>query len=142
MSISPYINFQGQAKEAMEFYAKVLNTSPPDMMLYGDMPADPNFPVTEENKNWVMHGAIKIDDQLIMFSDVIPGSPLGYKHGNNISILIDNDNLDELKAIFNAFSDGATITMPFEKTFWAKGFGSLTDKFGIDWQFNCSPSEE
>lgn len=136
MSLHAYINFKGNAKQAMEFYAKVLETDAPDFMVYSDMPDDPNFPVTEENKDWVMHGSINYDGQLIMFSDVPPIA--GLSVGNHMSLLIDLEDDQKLKSLYDQLSDGGKITMPFGKTFWSKGYGACIDKFGIEWQFNCS----
>lgn len=136
MSLHAYLNFKGNATEAMNFYAEVLGTEPPSVMAFNEMPPDPNFPVPDECGDWVMHGSINYDGQLIMFSDVLPDRE--YIQSNNISLLIDMDDIDKLRTLFNKFSDGATITMPFETTFWAKGFGSLIDKFGVEWQFNCT----
>jgi len=140
MNVHAYLNFKGQAKEAMYFYSKVLGTKEPDIMLFKDMPPNPEFPIPKECEDWVMHGSIEFNGQLIMFSDMLSSGE--YKVGNNISLLIDMDDLDPLKSMFDKFSEGAKITMPFAPTFWAKGFGSLIDKFGIEWQFNCSHPKE
>ncbi|MCH4886029.1 VOC family protein [Acidaminobacter sp. JC074] len=136
MKIHTYVNFQGQAKEAITFYAEILGTNEPNIMYYKDLPPDPNFPVPEACKDWVMHGSINYNDQIIMFSDQLPH--VDYKQSNAVGLLIDLDDEKALKALYDKFSDGATIEMPFAETFWAKGFGSLIDKFGIYWQFNCS----
>jgi len=125
----------------MTFYAKALGTKEPSIMYFKDMPPNPEFPIPEECKNWVMHGSIDFNGQLIMFSDMMPN--MEYKAGNNIALLIDLDDVDALKNLFDKFSVGSKITTPFAPTFWAKGFGSLIDKFGIEWQFNSSmPSEK
>ncbi len=139
MSLHAYINFQGQAKDAMYFYADVLSTDPPNIMYYKELPENPDYPVPKECQDWVMHGSIIYNEQLIMFSDLLPH--IKYQTSNAISLLIDLDDEIALKALYDKFSDGATISTPFAKTFWAKGFGSLVDKFGIEWQFNCSQTE-
>lgn len=139
MSLHAYLNFKGNAKEAMDYYAEMLQTNAPDIMYFKDMPEDPKNPMPKEINDWVMHGSIDYEGQLIMFSDVMPGMSLNV--GNNLSLLIDKDDLDALKAVFDRFAKESTITMPFGETFWAKGFGALTDKFGVEWQFNCSQTE-
>lgn len=136
MSVNAYINFQGKAKEAMDFYSKVLKTEPPSIMYFREMPEDPNFPVPDGCGDWVMHGSIMYNNQLIMFSDLLPHAD--YKLGNHMSLLIDLDDKDQLKELFDAFNVNATVTMPFGKQFWAQAFGSLIDQFGVEWQFNCS----
>lgn len=139
MSLNAYLSFQGNAKEAMAFYAKALNTDEPSIMYFKDMPPNPDMPVPEECQDWVMHGSINFNGQLIMFSDVLPNRQV--KVGNNMSLLIDMEDANDLKTLFDKFNDQATVTMPFEATFWSKGFGSLIDKYGIEWQFNCSQEE-
>lgn len=136
MTINTYINFQGKAKEAIEFYKEVLKTEEPFYMYYKEMPEDPNFPVPDGCGDWLMHGSINYHGQKIMFSDVLPHAD--FKQGNNISLLIDLDDPDELKKLFDAFNINAKITMPFGETYWAQAFGSLIDQFGIEWQFNSS----
>lgn len=141
MSLHAYLNFQGNAKEAMEFYAGVLGTEAPSIMYFKDMPPNPDFPIPPECEGWIMHGSIMYNGQLIMFSDLLPNAPLTV--GNHLSLLIDLDDVDALKKIYDKFNIKAKITMPFEETFWAQGFGSLIDQFGVEWQFNSSrPNEE
>jgi len=139
MSVNVYMTFKGQAEEAMNFYAQALGTDKPDLMYYKDMPEDPNFPVPEEAKNLIMHGSITFNGQYIMFSDVMPNQP--FNKGNNMSILIDLDDENDLKRYYDNLLDGGQIQMPFGPTFWAKAFGSLIDKYGIEWQFNSSLDE-
>lgn len=139
MSIHAYINFQGKAKEAIEFYSHVLKTEKPFYMYYKDMPVDPNFPIPDGCDHWLMHGSINFRGQEIMFSDVLPHAD--YKQGNNISLLIDLEDPVELKSFFDALNVNAKITMDFGETYWAKAFGSLIDQFGVEWQFNCSRAD-
>ena len=74
-----------------------------------------------------------------MFSDVFPGMP--FVAGNNISLTIVSENMDEIQSAFNKLKDGGTVGMDLQETFWSKAYGSLTDKFGIIWQFNLGISE-
>ncbi len=138
MIFNVYINFEGNAKEAMNFYGGVLDVEP-SIMKFSDMPVDPNFQVPKECMDWVMHGSISYKGELLLFSDTLPSNP--YKKGNNMSILVDLDDVDQLEVLYNKLLEGGTTTMAFGPTFWAKGYGSLTDKFGIEWQFNSSLDE-
>ncbi len=69
-----------------------------------------------------------------MASDVI-GRPVPSE--SNITLSISLSDHAEAQRIFNAMSEGGKVMMPFQKTFWAEGFGMLTDKFGIGWMVNC-----
>ncbi|HEY5558013.1 hypothetical protein [Acetobacterium sp.] len=85
MKIQPYINFSGNCREAVAFYADVFKTDKAQIMTYGEMPPDPNYPITDEVKNLVAHTMLTIKDNVIMFSDTPPGMP--FTQGNNITII-------------------------------------------------------
>lgn len=139
MAVDIYFNFNGNCREAVEFYAGVFETDKPKIMTYGDAPANPNYTPPEEAKNLVLHTQININGSNIMFSDVFPGSP--YVVGNNINVVIVRQNIDEIKSIFNKLKEGGTVNMDLQETFWSKCYGTLTDKFGIGWQFNLDSRE-
>ena len=69
-----------------------------------------------------------------MFSDNFPGMP--FIVGNNISLTIVSDNLDEIKSFFNQLKEGGNVGMELQETFWSKCYGNVTDKFGIQWQLS------
>lgn len=134
MSVETYINFNGNCREAVEFYADVFGTEKPKIMLFGDMPSDNGFPLTEATSNLVMHTEIKVMGSTIMFSDVPPDMP--FTAGNNISLVLRSDDMDGLKAIFNQLKEGGHVMMDLQETFWSKCYGFVTDKFGIGWQLS------
>jgi PhnB protein len=139
MAVNVYISFNGNCREAVEYYAQVFETERPQIMTYGDMPPDPKFTLPEETKNLVMHTRLNINGSTVMFSDAFPGMP--FVAGNNISLTIVSTNMDEIKAIFNKLKEGGTIGMDLQETFWSKCYGYVTDKFGIPWQVSHdSPS--
>ncbi|MDF2961174.1 MAG: glyoxalase [Paenibacillus sp.] len=139
MAIDVYINFNGNCREAVEFYAKVFGTEQPQIMTFGETPPDPNFTLPEEAKHLVMHTRLNITGSNVMFSDVFPGMP--FVEGNNITLAIISKNLDEVKTLFNKLKEGGTVIMELQETFWSKCYGNLTDKFGIGWQFNYDSGE-
>jgi PhnB protein len=135
MAINVYINFDGNCREAVEFYANIFETEPTQLMTYGEIPPDPDFPIPEQAKNLIMHTRLNISDSVVMFSDVFPGSP--FTCGNNISLTLVSKNQDEIKSLFNKLKEDGTVGMEIQKTFWSDCYGSLTDKFGIEWQLSC-----
>ena len=139
MAINAYINFNGNCREAVEFYLEVFGTEKPIMMTYGDTPPNPEYPLSEEVKKLIMHTRLNITGSIVMFSDTFPGSP--YISGNNISLSITTKNIDEIKSIFNKLKEGGTVGMELQETFWSKCYGSLTDKFGIEWQVSYDNGE-
>jgi PhnB protein len=134
MSVDVYLNFNGNCREAAEFYAEVFGTEKPQIMTFGETPPDPSFTLPEEAKNLVMHTRLNISGSNVMFSDVFPGMP--FVQGNNVTLSIVTENLDEIKTWFNKLKEGGKVTMDLQETFWSKCYGNLTDKFGIGWQFN------
>jgi len=139
MSVEAYLNFNGNCREAVEYYAQVFGTGIPKMMSFGEMPPNPEYPLPEEAKHLIMHTRLNISGSNVMFSDVFPGMP--FVAGNNISLTIVSENMDEIQSAFNKLKDGGTVGMDLQETFWSKAYGSLTDKFGIIWQFNLGISE-
>ena len=134
MSVDVYINFNGNCREAVEYYAQVFGTEQPKMMTFGEVPPNPEFTLPEEAKSLIMHTRLKISGSNVMFSDVFPGMP--FTMGNNISLSVVTNDKDEIQSVFNKLKDGGTVVMELQETFWSKYYGSLTDKFGIIWQFN------
>lgn len=134
MTVEAYINFDGNCREAVEFYAKVFHSEKPQIMRYGDAPSNPDFPIPDDVKDRVIHTFLKIKGSTVMFSDVPPGMPL--TEGNNISLVVGLQNKDEMKAIFNQLKDGGKVRMELGETFWSPYYGMLTDRFGIGWQLS------
>ncbi|MDQ0087957.1 PhnB protein [Paenibacillus anaericanus] len=138
MSVDVYINFNGNCREAVEYYAQVFKTDKPQIMTFGETPPNPEYPLPDEAKELVMHTRLNINGSNVMFSDVFPGMP--FVEGNNISLALVSKNEDELKSFFNKLKEDGTVGMELQETFFSKCYGSLKDKFGIEWQFSL-PSE-
>jgi PhnB protein len=137
MKIHPYLNFGNRTEEAVRFYEKALGGKLTEIHRFGSMPQQDGFELTPEQKNLVMHVGLELPDgQMIMASDTIAGMGPRRIEGNNISISVHPRSRSEADRIFNALSQGGTITMPIADQFWGDYFGSLTDRFGINWMVN------
>jgi len=134
MAIDVYLTFNGNCREAAEFYAEVFQTEKPEIMTFGDSPQSPDFVLPEEAKDLVLHTRLNINGSNIMFSDTFPGSP--FIEGNNVSLAFVSKEEDIVKSAFNALKMGGKVSMDLQETFWSKCYGSLRDKFGIEWQFS------
>ncbi|PKM66493.1 MAG: hypothetical protein CVU95_10955 [Firmicutes bacterium HGW-Firmicutes-2] len=139
MAIQAYVNFSGNCREAVEYYAKVFKTKEPKIMTYDEMPPDPDFDVSEDIKKWVLHTSLDISGSTVMFSDVFPGTPLVV--GNNISLTIITDDEAEIRDAFDQLKEEGRVDMELGETFWSKCYGSVEDKFGIIWQFDLDSGE-
>lgn len=139
MKIHAYLNFDGKAEEALRFYAKVLGGKLTEVHRFGSMPQEGGFELTSEQKNLVMHVGLELSDgQMLMASDMIEGMGPRRVEGNNFSISVHPDSKAEADRIFNALTEGGTVTMPITDQFWGDYFGGVTDRFGINWMLNYS----
>ena len=133
MEINTYLTFDGTARAAITFYAKVFGTEPIAMMTFGEMPdggaPDPAL------QDRIAHARIKVHGRDLMVSDTGPWSPHQGFAGFNIQV--DCDSVNEAHDVFAALSEGGEITMPMAETFWAPAFGMCKDQFGVPWMVNC-----
>lgn len=138
MKIHSYLNFENKTEEAFRLYEKVLGGKLTEIHRFGSMPAE-GFELTPDQKNLVMHVGLQLGDgQMIMGSDMLPGMGPQRVEGNNFSISVHPDTRQDADRIFNALAEGGTVTMPMADQFWGDYFGSLTDRFGINWMVNYS----
>jgi PhnB protein len=134
MALEIYLNFNGNCREAVEFYAKVFEADIQPIMTFGDAPDDPVHPLSEDAKKLIMHTFLVIGGSKVMFSDVMPGMP--FTAGNNISLVLPYSDLEKIKSCFNQLKAGGSVEMELQETFWSKCYGFLTDRFGIGWQLS------
>ncbi len=137
MEVNAYVNFAGNCREAFEWYAKVFD----GMILYSQTFDDhvntmSGMGYTEADRDKIMHMAIHIGSSLIMGSD---SPPAHYQPPRSMHISVGYHDLDAAHRAFDQLADGGQITMPFAKTFWADGFGMVTDRYGVPWMINSSP---
>jgi len=97
MALDVYLNFNGNCRQAVEFYAEVFDAEKQGIMTFGDAPPSPDFNVPEEAKNLVIHTQMKIMGSTVMFSDVFPGMP--FTPGNNISLTVVSKDMEETKSL-------------------------------------------
>ena len=133
MQINPYLTFDGNAREAIMFYAQVFDVDPPEPMTFGDMP-DGGAPDPALNDR-IAHARIEVNGREIMVSDTGPWAP--HQGFAGFSIQVHCETVGEAHDLFGKLSDGGAVTMPMEQTFWAAAFGMCTDRFGVPWMVNC-----
>ena len=133
-TVNIYLTFNGNCEEAFKFYQSVFGGEFPYIGRFKDMPAGegPNLKPGEENR--IMHVSLPISKETILMGCDTGGEwASGYLQGNNFSISIVADSKEETEKLFKGLSSGGAVTMPLTKTFWTDLFGTLTDKFGINW---------
>ena len=133
MAVMPYVNFNGNCREAVNFYAKVFGIPAPKIFAFGDMPPSPDSPMSEDTKKLVMHTELELEGGTIMFSDAPPEYPC--KPGDSISIMISTKDEKVIRRYWEQLKNGGTVAMELGPQFWSPLYGFVTDKFGLGWQF-------
>ncbi|HEX6358590.1 VOC family protein [Actinophytocola sp.] len=125
--LNPYISFDGNARQAMEFYEQVFG---------GDLKLN-TFSEFGGESDKIMHGMLDTRaGYTIMGADNPPDQP--HQPGNNYSVSLSGDDTKELRGYWDKLNDGATVTVPLEKQMWGDEFGMLIDKFGVAWMVNIT----
>lgn len=124
--LNPYLNFNGNARQAMEFYKSVFGG---DLRLstFGEYGAAD----TPEANN-IMHANLHTPSGFtLMASDIAPG--MAFQPGNTITVSLSGDDAEELRGYWEKLSSSGTIMMPLEKQVWGDEFGMCNDQFGVPW---------
>ena len=133
--LNPYLNFDGRAAEAIALYERALGARAEGVMRWGEMPGG-DCPAGQRDK--IMHSELHVGDGVLMVCDEPADAPRTV--GTNVHVCLHFDDIDDLKAKFEALAQGGSVTMPPQDTFWGATFGMLTDAFGVRWMFNCQKS--
>lgn len=138
IKIYPYLNFNGNAEEAFNFYKSIFGGEFAIFQRFGDMPQQEGCPeLSEESKNKVLHVSYPINENYVLMASDCPDNYADKMiFGNNISLSIAFESKEEADRIFAGLSSGGEITMPIADTFWGAYFGMCKDKFGINWMIN------
>jgi PhnB protein len=135
LGVQPYIAFNGNCREAMDFYKSALGAREVFSQTFGESPMAEMGP-----SDAIMHATLAIGDSHIMMCD--DPRPEAASGGGNISLAIGLDSIERARELFDGLAEGGTVTMPLDKTFWAEAFGMVTDRFGINWMINCDRPAE
>ena len=107
MKLELFINFNGNCREAVEFYAKVFKSEIHNLMTYGEVPTDPNYPVPEADKDRIMYAGIPFGGMVMMFMDYPSGSEMTV--GDNIHPTISTDDKNEITRLYNELKEGGDV---------------------------------
>jgi PhnB protein len=129
--LNPYINFSGDARAALEFYADVFGGTL-TLNTFGEF-GSPDSPEADK----IMHGMVETSSGFtLMGADAPPGMEL--HPGDNVSVCLSGDDGDELRGYWEKLADGGTVTVPLEKQMWGDEFGMCVDRFGVHWMVNIT----
>jgi len=129
ITLDAYLFFSGNARQAMEFYKSIFGGEL-TIQTYGEVNA-----ANEDNPvDFVMHAALEGGELKLFASDTAKASPKAAK----VSLCLGGSDEPKLRTIFDKLSDSVEVQYPLKKEFWGDTFGSLTDKFGIEWMVNIA----
>ena len=132
MQIRIHLMFDGRCEAAFRFYQRVLGGELATLMTYGESPlaaaTDPR------HHGWIFHATLGLDGQELLGADVITkefARPYGF------AVVLSVPGFADGQRVFGALADGGSVQMAFQKTFWAEGYGFVTDRFGVPWEITA-----
>jgi uncharacterized glyoxalase superfamily protein PhnB/uncharacterized protein YndB with AHSA1/START domain len=129
--ISPYLNFNGNCREAMNFYKETFGGSL-SLMPVKETPMAAQCPTGMQDQ--IMHSSLNNGSFMLMASDMIMGG--NYQPGNNFSLTVNCSSEEQTHLLFDKLAEGGQVFQPLQKQFWGALFGMVTDKFGTRWMLN------
>ena len=137
MAFYPYLNFGGNCRDALTRYQEIFGG---ELVLlpFSEMPASEEMDVPADQADLIMHGALTLDDDLLMASDDPSGNATPVR-GVNINYSV--TDVAEAERVFAGLAEGGEVTMPLAETFWSPKFGMCVDRFGIPWMVNVEAPE-
>jgi len=127
--LNPYLSFDGNAREAMEFYGEVFGAAP-TFSTFGEY-GDASAPGADK----IMHGMLETPAGFtLMVSDTQPG--MAYNPGDSFAVSLSGDDDADLRGYWEKLSDGGKVSVPLEPQMWGDTFGMCTDRFGVGWMVN------
>jgi PhnB protein len=131
MQLVPYVNYNGNCREAFEHYAMVLRTEAPQFVTHEDMPMEDS---SIDWKDMILHAHLQVGSFSLAGSDTPPD---WYAPPASMYVLLQVDTPDEAERIYADLSKDASIQMEIGQQPWAQRFSMLTDRFGTPWIINC-----
>jgi PhnB protein len=126
----PYLSFNGNAKDALNFYKDVFNGEITEIQTFEEA----DFPTPPEADNRVIHAKFKKGNLFLMASDSFPGHEI--TEGNNISLVLEAESEEEIQSLYDKLSQNGSVLMELQDTFWGAKYAKVKDRFGISWDLN------
>jgi len=136
MKLNPHVSFNGECEAAFQLYERCLGGKIVVMLTYGNSPMADQSPPQMRGK--IVHATLSVGNNVVYGADVPPEQ---YQPPKGFHLTVGLDDPNEAERIFYALSQGGTVQMPLQKTFWAVRFGVLTDRFGVSWEINCEQAQ-
>ncbi len=140
-TINPYINFNGNAEEAFNFYKSVFGGEFKNIVRFKDL-AGPEFPVSENEADKIMRIVLPIGGSTLIANDVPASMGPVSENENRSKIAVTAETKEEADKIFKGLSEGGTVEMPMAESPWGTHFAMFRDQFGIEWTVEFDPNEQ
>lgn len=127
---TPYLMFDGNAREALEFYKSTFGGELLNLQTY----ADAGYQDAPNAHDLLIHAQFKKDDLFIMASDCFPGQSIVV--GNNVSLALDLESEEEILKIYDALKEKGKVHMELQDTFWGAKYAKVIDAYGVIWDLN------
>lgn len=127
---TPYLTFNGNAREALEYYKDVFEGEILGIQTFGEA----DFPTPPEADNRIMHAQFKKDGLFLMVSDAFLGQSV--EIGSHISLALEMESEEEIQKLYGALSEKGSVLMELQDTFWGAKFAKVKDCFGVTWDLN------
>jgi len=139
-AINPWINFNGNAEEAFNFYKSVFGGEFTKVVRFKDL-ANDDFKVPKNEENKLMHIALPIGSHNVLMANDVPEFMGRVNESENRSkIAVSSESREEADKIFNGLSAGGDIEGPIGDSPWGTYAGMLRDKYGIEWIVDFDPN--
>ncbi|MEP6703320.1 MAG: VOC family protein [Acidobacteriota bacterium] len=138
IQMNPYLNFDGTAEQAFNFYKSVFGGEFATVMRFGDNPQCGEM--ADDDKQKIMHITLPIDNGMLMASDAVESMGKKLTQGNNVYISLAPETREDADRLFAGLSEGGKVEMAMTEMFWGY-FGCFTDKFGVQWMLNVGNNQ-
>ena len=132
--VTPYLTFDGKAKEALDYYKEVFAAEIVAVQTYGEA----DYPTPPEAENRIMYAQFKKNDFTIMVSDGFPDQPVTI--GSNISLALELESDEEIDSLYGKLTQKGHALMELQDTFWGAKFAKVQDPYGVIWDLNFQKS--
>jgi PhnB protein len=132
--LNPYLNFNGNARQALEFYQSVFGGDL-NVNTFGQLGG-----MEGADADKIMHGQLETGAGYTIMAADVPGH-MDYQPIAGTSVSLSGDDGDALRGYWGKLTAGGTVTVPLEKQMWGDEFGMVTDQFGVPWMVNISQSQ-
>ncbi|MCI4661743.1 MAG: VOC family protein [Neomegalonema sp.] len=129
----PYLSFDGNCKEAFEFYSDLFDAPNPILFPFGETPDAADMPLHWHDK--IAHACLMKDGKSILMGGDPPAPH--YKTPQGFNVHVDLPSVAEVERVFADLSEGGSVAMPVQQTFYAKAYALVTDRFGTPWGLIC-----